>query len=76
MDQQIKDVLATVLRIDATQINEDTTTESVESWDSLQHINLIVAIEEEFDVQFEDGEIINMTSFSAIKEAVAAKQGS
>ena len=39
------------------EINDKTTAEDIEDWDSLAHINLVVAIEKEFSVKFALGEL-------------------
>ncbi len=48
-------------------INDDTTAEDIEDWDSLEHINLIVAIEKEFGFKF-DIEVV--TTFMNVGEMV------
>jgi acyl carrier protein len=41
-------------------VNDATTADDIEDWDSLEHINLVVAIEEEFGVKFTMGEVTGM----------------
>ena len=41
-------------------ISDSMTAEDVEEWDSLTHINLIVALEREFRVKFTTGEVSNL----------------
>ncbi|MGN0366673.1 MAG: acyl carrier protein [Suilimivivens sp.] len=41
-------------------VGEDTTAEDIEDWDSLEHINLIVAIEKKFNIKFTMGEVTGM----------------
>jgi acyl carrier protein len=48
------------------QIDENASQQNIEKWDSLGHLNLIVALEEEFDVSFEPEEIAEMTSMEMI----------
>ena len=43
--------------IDEVKINEATTADDVDEWDSLTHVSLIVAIEKEFGVRFGTGEV-------------------
>jgi len=42
------------------QVNDSTTAPDIEGWDSLEHINLIVAIEDEFNIKFSMGETLSM----------------
>jgi acyl carrier protein len=54
--------------VDALQLDDDVDVESlkyrdIEAWDSVGHMALIAAIEDEFDVQFETEQVIDMSSF-------------
>jgi acyl carrier protein len=48
------------------QIDGNASQRAIEKWDSLGHLNLIVALEEEFGVSFEPEEITEMTSVQII----------
>ena len=37
-------------------VNDNTTSEDIEDWDSLEHINLIAAVEQEFGMKFSMGQ--------------------
>ena len=66
MESRIKNVMASVFEVDSSQINSDTSPDTLESWDSLKHMNLILALEEEFGVEFDDDDIISMISYKLI----------
>ena len=66
MESRIKNVMASVFEVDSSQINSDTSPDTLESWDSLKHMNLILALEEEFGVEFDDDDITNMINFNLI----------
>jgi len=51
---KLKQVIADVLQINVSSIDDDTSVDTVESWDSLAHLNLILAIEERFDISFSE----------------------
>jgi len=74
MEDKIKEILATVLEIDQTDVNNDTNPDTVPNWDSLRHMKLVFAIEDEYDVQFSDDQIIQLTDvgkiISCIKELI------
>ena len=40
-------------------VNDNTTSEDIEDWDSLEHINLIAAVEQEFGMKFSMGQVVN-----------------
>jgi len=66
-ENKLKGVIATVLNIDESRINEDSSIDTIEEWDSLRHMNLVLAIEEEFGVSIPDEEAAEITSYKLIK---------
>ncbi len=74
-DRRIKQIMGEILDIDPDAIDGGTTHETVSSWDSQNHLNLVFALEQEFDATFEVAEVETMTSFSAIQAAVARYTG-
>ncbi len=62
----IKQIMADVLRVDVDTIDEHTCMRNLGTWDSLAHINLITAIEQEIDANFDIDDIEQMVSFGEI----------
>lgn len=56
-------------------LNAESTMESVEQWDSLQHINVIVDIEQHFNVTMSPDEVMQLHSVQAIVDMVESKLG-
>ncbi len=56
-----------MLKVDASTINEDSSMDNMPSWDSLRHMNLVLALEEEFKVTIPDEDAGNITSYKLIK---------
>ena len=52
--------------IDESDIDENSSLETVENWDSLQHINLIMALEEEFGVRVDVDDALEMVSYPEV----------
>ena len=73
MEQQVKQVIADILGVDPDSVDVSTAKDSTASWDSLNHINLVVALEQEFQVSFDVTEIESMLSFSDILETLERK---
>jgi acyl carrier protein len=71
--ERVRQVMADILQIDLAAIGDDTSMDTVEQWDSANHINLVLALEEEFGVAFDVGEIEAMTSFPSVVAGVLAK---
>lgn len=66
-ENTLKQVIATMLNIDVASINEDSSMDNVPNWDSLRHMNLILALEEEFKVSIPDEDAGNITSYKLIR---------
>ena len=63
MKNRIKNVMAAVFGISIEDINEESSPDSIDNWDSLNLMNLAVSLEEEFDIEFDDDEIAEMLNF-------------
>ena len=59
-------VVSKVMRVPLSKINNDSSPDTVDNWDSLQQMNLIMALEEEFDVQFTDKQIVELLNVQLI----------
>jgi acyl carrier protein len=70
IEQRLREIVADVLALDAATVGDDTTTDTVEGWDSLAHMNLILAIEEGLDVALPDEEAADLTSYPLIRLVV------
>ena len=66
-EQKLKSVLSNVFGIEEALISEQTSTDTVEVWDSLHHLSVILAVEEEFNISFEEEESIIINSYPLIK---------
>lgn len=63
----LKSVMGTILGIDPLSIGPESSIDSIESWDSLRHMHLILALEDEFKVSIPDDDAANITSYKLIK---------
>jgi acyl carrier protein len=68
-------VTSQVLNVPAGSITDDSSPRTVEGWDSLGHMNLMLALEEEFGVQFSDERIMQLLSVGAILQALGELSG-
>ncbi len=73
MKDKIKEIMAAVFEMNPADIKESDNSTTIQNWDSLNQMNLIVALEEEFGVRFEDDEIVNLVSFEAIEDSIKNK---
>jgi acyl carrier protein len=74
MEQKVREIMADILQLDPDAIEGSTSHDNTATWDSLNHINLITALEQEFGTTFDVGEIESMLSFDDILNVLAAKQ--
>jgi acyl carrier protein len=63
----LKETMATILKIKSVEITDISSMDTIKSWDSLSHMNLILAIEDEFQVSIGDEDVANATSYMLIK---------
>ncbi|MFP6626600.1 MAG: acyl carrier protein [Deltaproteobacteria bacterium] len=70
VEARIKELMAGLFSLDSSDVGPDSSIETVEGWDSLQHVNLIMAMEQEFSVTFEVEDAAEMTTFTAVCEAL------
>jgi acyl carrier protein len=73
ISERIKSVMGVVFEVDSSTIDDDATPGSIETWDSIRHMNLIVALEEEFNIMFSDDEITDLISFKLIESIISNK---
>jgi acyl carrier protein len=66
-ENTLKQVMATLLTVDVTAIDPEASMDTIPTWDSLRHMNLVIAIEEEFKVSIPDEDAGNITSYKLIK---------
>jgi len=59
-------VMAAVFNVSDETINEDSSPDTVEAWDSLKHMNLILALEDEFEIEFSEEETVELLSYKLI----------
>ncbi len=74
MQKQVLEIVSQVLNVPIDRLNEDSSPQTITNWDSLKHMNLILALEEKFAVAFSDDEIIDMLSVNNIIKTLSKKQ--
>ncbi len=73
MDGRVEAVIAEALQVPAAEITDNLAMKDVEAWDSLRHMELIVALETAFGVQLTFDEIVAMQSVGEIKRVLAGR---
>lgn len=73
MNTKINEILVSNLHVSLAEITDQLTMSEVETWDSLQHMNLIASLEQAFGVEFTFEEIVLMQSVAEIKRVLKGK---
>lgn len=66
----LNEVFRDVFDDDDITVTENTTADDIEDWDSLEHINLIVATEKKFGVKFTMGEVTGMKNVGEMVDVI------
>ena len=73
LNKRIKLIMSQVFDLHEDIIKDDSSTTSLDEWDSMNHMNLIVALEEEFKCEFDEDDIENMVNFKIMKSIIEKK---
>ena len=66
-EEKLKQVLADIFGIDAATIDQTTSVDTVEKWDSLNHLNLVLALEQQFNVTLTEEQTVEILNYPLIK---------
>ena len=70
IESRVRTILAELFELDPATIGPDTSTDTVEQWDSLQHLTVVLSVEEEFGIHLDDEQTVAMVTFPLIVEIV------
>lgn len=71
--EELKKVILKQLNLDEFEMNEETIAPDVPGWDSLSHVNIIVAVEEHFKVKFKSMEVLKLKNVGDLQKLVDIK---
>ncbi len=72
--ERLNEVFQDVFDDDSLTVNENTTAADIEDWDSLSHITLIAAVEDEFRMKFSMKEVVEMKNVGEMAAIIAARR--
>jgi acyl carrier protein len=69
----VQEIFRNILDNEDIILSDDTTADDVEEWDSLTHIQLIVAVEKKFKIKFNSKEILSWKNVGEMLDAICTK---
>ncbi len=73
--ERLNEVFRDVFDDESITVNDATTSDDIEDWDSLEHINLIAAVEQEFGIKFNMGQVVTMKNVGEMADIILAQTG-
>lgn len=67
----VKQVVASVLEMAPSNLPENAGSETLEAWDSVAHMNIVMALEDEFKIQFTDQQMVELMNIDLIVLTIA-----
>ena len=71
---RVRSIASDIFAVPADAITAESSPETIENWDSMQHLNLVLAIEEKFGVQLDPEDIEKMKNIGAVAAVVEKLQ--
>jgi acyl carrier protein len=71
--EKVRALAADILQVKASGLNADSSPETVDTWDSVRHLNLVLALEESFGFELSPEEMDQMKTIGQIAAMVEAK---
>lgn len=70
---RLKQVISDILVVDVNTINDNSSPDNIQQWDSLTHIKLVMAVEAEFNVKLTPEDMMDMLSVKLIRMILEEK---
>jgi acyl carrier protein len=71
--ETLNEVFRDVFDDESISVTENTTSNDIEDWDSLEHINLLAAVEQEFGVKFNMGQVVSMKNVGEMADIIISQ---
>lgn len=68
--KRLNNVFRDIFDDETIELNDETTADEVDGWDSFEHINLVVAIQEEFDFKIPVGKVVTMKNVGEMVDII------
>ena len=68
--EKLNEVFRDVFDDEEIVVNDSTTSSDIEDWDSLEHINLVSAVEQAFGIKFSMGQVVTMKNVGEMVDII------
>lgn len=69
--EKLKELFADTFDVDDEDVSDETSKDTLASWDSLNHLRFVTALEQDFEIFLTMDEINSMTTYAKVVEYVA-----
>ncbi len=69
----LRKIVADALKVPLSEVPPDASSDTLESWDSLRHLEIIMAVESATRISFATSEIVSLTSLEKLEQALIAR---
>ncbi len=73
--ERLNEVFRDVFDDEEITVTDATTADDIEEWDSLEHINLLAAVEQEFGMKFNMGQVVSMKNVGEMADIIISQVG-
>ncbi len=67
---KLNEIFRDVFDDDSITVNDSTNSDDIEDWDSLEHINLVAAVEQEFGIKFTMAQVLGMKNVGEMVDII------
>jgi len=64
VEQKVKDILSAIFETE--NINENSSADNIEKWDSIHHLDMVLSLEDEFNISIPNEDVGNLQSYKII----------
>lgn len=69
----LDEVFQDVFDDESIHVTPETTADDIDDWDSLEHINLVVAVENKFGIKFKMSEVVSFRNVGEMADVIASR---
>ena len=70
LDSKVRTIFCNTLKVEESVFNEDLAAGDIPQWDSIGHVNLLMAIEKDFSITFDVGDAIDIESIGDLLDMI------